>query len=163
MKIYVAVSSSRGAHDKGKTVWNSLYHQNWWFSEFHPNSPLSAKVLFCRFFFESHTGYDQTQRVLVLCLSCFTDSFIRNQFLNVFTYSLIKFPNGNAHLKLAAWWYKPSSNSTAVLLPKLFIIFFFCVQTANRNGVHSSSSVVEESEESASASSSLCIASLVHQ
>ncbi len=28
-------SSSEGARGKGKTRWNSVYHQNWWFSEFH--------------------------------------------------------------------------------------------------------------------------------
>jgi hypothetical protein len=30
-------SRSGGAHEKGKTGWNSVYHQNWWFSEFHPH------------------------------------------------------------------------------------------------------------------------------
>jgi hypothetical protein len=42
-------SSSGGAQDNGKTGWNSVYHQNWWFSEFHLT--LNANnVLFCRFF-----------------------------------------------------------------------------------------------------------------
>ncbi len=40
VKIYVA-------HEKGKTGWNSVYHQNSWFYEFHP--PLNANVHFCRF------------------------------------------------------------------------------------------------------------------
>ncbi len=29
-------SSSGGAQEKGKTWWNSVYHQSWWFSQFHP-------------------------------------------------------------------------------------------------------------------------------
>jgi len=29
-------SSSGGAQEKGKTGWNSVSHQSWWFSEFHP-------------------------------------------------------------------------------------------------------------------------------
>jgi hypothetical protein len=47
VKIYVAASNG-GAQEKGKTGWNSVYHQNWWFSEFHPQ--LNANVLFCSFF-----------------------------------------------------------------------------------------------------------------
>jgi hypothetical protein len=39
-------SSSGGVQEKGKTWWNLVYHQNWWFSEFHP--PLNTNVLFCR-------------------------------------------------------------------------------------------------------------------
>jgi hypothetical protein len=37
-------SRSWGAQEKGKTGWNLVYHQNWWFSEFHP--PLNVNVLF---------------------------------------------------------------------------------------------------------------------
>jgi hypothetical protein len=29
-------SYSGGAQEKGKTGWNSVYHENWWFSEFCP-------------------------------------------------------------------------------------------------------------------------------
>jgi len=29
-------SSSGGAQEKGKTRWNSIYHQSWWFFQFHP-------------------------------------------------------------------------------------------------------------------------------
>jgi hypothetical protein len=42
-------SDSGDAQERGKTGWNSVYHQNWWFSEFHLQ--LHANVLFCRFFF----------------------------------------------------------------------------------------------------------------
>jgi hypothetical protein len=41
VKIYVA-AVSEGAEEKGKIGWNSVYHQNWLFSEFHP--PLNANV-----------------------------------------------------------------------------------------------------------------------
>jgi hypothetical protein len=41
-------SSSEGAQEKGKTGWNSVYHQNWSFSEFHPL--LNANVRFAGFF-----------------------------------------------------------------------------------------------------------------
>ncbi len=51
-------SSSEGAQDKGKTGWNSIYHQNWWFSEFRFIPPLNANVLFCRFYFN-----------LILCMT----------------------------------------------------------------------------------------------
>jgi hypothetical protein len=59
-------SSSGGAQEKGKTGWNSIYHQNWWFSEFHPH--LDANVLFCRFFLNL-TLCMAKLRVLVLCFS----------------------------------------------------------------------------------------------
>jgi hypothetical protein len=50
----------------------------------------------------------------------------------VFTNSLIKFPNGSANQKLAAW-YKPSSNSTAYA--KAFHhLLSFVYKTANKNG-----------------------------
>jgi hypothetical protein len=78
-------SSSGGAQQKGKTGWNSVYHQNWWFFEFHP--PLNAHVLFCKFFFlispcaigiktlgEPNSGF------LVLCFSYFTDNSIDGSF-----------------------------------------------------------------------------------
>jgi hypothetical protein len=42
-----------------KTTWNSVYHQNWWLSEFHPL--LNANVLFLQFKKKSHPVYDQTQ------------------------------------------------------------------------------------------------------
>jgi len=62
VKIYVAAVEA--LRKKGKTGWRwnpaKLYHQNWWFSEFHPL--LNANVLFCRFFCKSLTRvYDQTQ------------------------------------------------------------------------------------------------------
>jgi hypothetical protein len=62
-------SSSGGAQEKGKTGWHSVYHQNWWFSEFHP--PLNASVLFCRFF-KNLTPCMTKLRVQVLCLPYFT-------------------------------------------------------------------------------------------
>jgi hypothetical protein len=44
------IYSDRGdAQERGKTGWNTVYHQNWWFSEFHLQ--LHANVLFCRCFF----------------------------------------------------------------------------------------------------------------
>jgi hypothetical protein len=43
-------NSSGGAQEeKGKTEWNSVYHQYWWFFELHP--PFNANELFRRFFF----------------------------------------------------------------------------------------------------------------
>jgi hypothetical protein len=57
-------SSSGGVQEKGKTGWNSDYHQNWWFSEFHPL--LNANLLFCRFFFNLTLCLTK-HRVLVLC------------------------------------------------------------------------------------------------
>jgi hypothetical protein len=57
MKIYV--TAVEAAQEKGKTGWNSVYYQNWWFSDFHP--PLNANERFCGFFFEFHLVYDQTQ------------------------------------------------------------------------------------------------------
>ncbi len=47
VKIYVA-SSSGGPQEKGKTGWNSVYHQNWWFCEFHP--PWMLMYFFAGFF-----------------------------------------------------------------------------------------------------------------
>jgi hypothetical protein len=42
VKIYVAaVDSLRKKENIG--WWNSVYHENWWFSEFHPS--LNASVL----------------------------------------------------------------------------------------------------------------------
>jgi len=40
-------SSNGGAQENGKIGWNSVYHQNWWFSEFHHQ--LNANVLFAGF------------------------------------------------------------------------------------------------------------------
>jgi hypothetical protein len=63
--------SSESAQEKGKTGWNSVITKtNWWFSEF-PN----ANVLFCRFYFESHLVYDQTQGQVLF--------FFNNRFWNV--------------------------------------------------------------------------------
>jgi len=56
VKIYVAVVE---ALKQGKTGWNSVYYQIWWFSEFHPL--LNANLLFLHVFFESHPVYGQTQ------------------------------------------------------------------------------------------------------
>jgi hypothetical protein len=49
VKIYVA-AAVKALGKKGKTGWNSVYYQNWWFSEFHTPPPLNANVLFFRFF-----------------------------------------------------------------------------------------------------------------
>jgi hypothetical protein len=69
----IICSSSGGAQEKGKTGWNSFYHQNWWFSECHP--PLNANVLLSRFFFNL-TPCMTKLRVLVLCFSHFADNSI---------------------------------------------------------------------------------------
>jgi hypothetical protein len=69
MKIYVAAVEA--AREKGKTGWNSVYHQDWWFSEFHPS--LNGSVRFCRFFLNL-TLHMTKLRVLVLCFSYFTDN-----------------------------------------------------------------------------------------
>ncbi len=63
-------SSSGGAQEKGRTGWNSVYHQNWWFSV---SPPLNANVFFCRFFFD-RTLCMIKRRVLVLCLFYFVDN-----------------------------------------------------------------------------------------
>jgi hypothetical protein len=48
-----------GAREKEKTRWNSIYHKNWWFCDFH--NPLNVNVFILSFlFFESHIVYDQT-------------------------------------------------------------------------------------------------------
>ncbi len=49
VKIYVA--ALQALRKKDRQDQRQVYHQNWWFSEFHP--PLNANVLFCRFFFIS--------------------------------------------------------------------------------------------------------------
>jgi hypothetical protein len=65
-----------------------VYHQNWWFSEFHPSLNANVLFFFCRLFLNLTLVYDQTQgssvvffllcmtklRVLVLCFSYFTDN-----------------------------------------------------------------------------------------
>jgi hypothetical protein len=33
-----------GVQEKGKTWWNSVYHQNWWFFEFHPHNSSLLKL-----------------------------------------------------------------------------------------------------------------------
>jgi hypothetical protein len=45
VKIYVvaAAAAVEALRKKGKTGWNSIYYQNWWFSQFRP--PLNANVL----------------------------------------------------------------------------------------------------------------------
>jgi hypothetical protein len=53
-------SSSGCTQEKRKTGWNSVYHQNWWFSEW-VSTPLSGNVLSCRCFFVPRPMYDQTQ------------------------------------------------------------------------------------------------------
>ncbi len=63
-------SSDGGAQEKGRTGWNSVYHQNWWFSL---SPPFNANVFFCRFFFYL-TLCTMKCRVLGLCLSYFTDN-----------------------------------------------------------------------------------------
>jgi len=51
--------NSVGAREKGKTRWNSIYHKNWWFCDFH--NPLNVNVFILSFLvFESHIVYDQT-------------------------------------------------------------------------------------------------------
>jgi hypothetical protein len=66
-------------------VWNSVYHQNWWFSEFHPR--LNANVLFCKFFWNlTLCMYDQnsgfwccvflTSRITLLSTNSIIDLFL---------------------------------------------------------------------------------------
>ncbi len=93
MKLYVATVEALG--EKGKTGWNSVYHQFWWFFKFHP--PLNANLLdetqfttnfdgflsfippwmliyfFAGFFFNLTLCMTKL-RVLVLCFSYFTDN-----------------------------------------------------------------------------------------
>ncbi len=71
-------SGGRVAQEQWKTGWNSVSHQNWWFSEFHP--PLNANVLFCKFFFNLTLCMTKF-RVLMLCFSYFTDN--SNSFRNI--------------------------------------------------------------------------------
>jgi hypothetical protein len=69
--------------EKRKTGWNSVYHQNWWFSEFHP--PLNANVLFYRCFLNLNLTLCMTKlRVLVLCFFYFTDRSTIWSFYHVF-------------------------------------------------------------------------------
>jgi len=63
--------SSGGAQEKGKTWWNSVYHQNWWFFQFHPL--LNANELLSRFLLNLTLCMTKL-RVLVLCFSYFTDN-----------------------------------------------------------------------------------------
>jgi len=73
-------SSSGGAQEKERKV--EVYYQNWWFSEFQP--PLNANELFCTFFFNLTLCMTKL-RVMVLCLSSFTDNFI--MFITLFQWS----------------------------------------------------------------------------
>jgi len=74
VKIYVAALEA--LRKKGKTGWNSVYDQNWWFSEFH--RPLNANVLFCRFSLNLILCMTKL-RVLVLCFSYFTDNSLSQE------------------------------------------------------------------------------------
>ncbi len=62
-----------GPQEKGQTWWHSVYHQNSWFSYFHP--PLNANVLFAGFL--NLTLCMTKLRVLVLCFSYFTHNSIK--------------------------------------------------------------------------------------
>jgi hypothetical protein len=64
MNIENICSNNGGAQKKGKTVRNSVYHQNRWFSEFH------------------HPVYDQIQCSGVL-FSYFMDNSDVNKMLNL--------------------------------------------------------------------------------
>jgi hypothetical protein len=82
---------SGGAQEKGKTGWNSVYHQNWWFfSEFH--LLLNANVLFWMSFFLNVTLCMTKLRVLVLCFSHFTDNSNITGYLNVFLITVVNIP-----------------------------------------------------------------------
>jgi hypothetical protein len=53
--VTIYVAAVEALRKKERQDENSVCHQNWWFSEFHP--PLNANVLFCRcFFLESHNS-----------------------------------------------------------------------------------------------------------
>ncbi len=71
VKIYVAARQALRKKDRQDE--RQVYHQNWWFSEFHP--PLNANVLFCRFILNL-TLCMTTLRVRALCFSYFPDNSI---------------------------------------------------------------------------------------
>jgi hypothetical protein len=68
VKIYVAAVEVLRKKERQVKLRN---HQNWWFSEFHPQ--LNANVLLCRGFFFNLTLCMTKLRVLVLSFADFTD------------------------------------------------------------------------------------------
>ncbi len=78
VKIYVAAveelrKKERQDETQFTTRWNSVYHQNWWFSEFHP--PLDCQCIFLQVFFNLTLCMTKL-RVLVMCLSYFTHNSV---------------------------------------------------------------------------------------
>jgi hypothetical protein len=71
VKIYVAAVA---AFRKKERQMKLSYHQNWWFSEFHP--PLNADVVLFWSFFLNLSLCMAKLRVLMLCFSYFTDNSI---------------------------------------------------------------------------------------
>jgi len=70
VKIYVATMDGV-SQAKGKTRWNSVYHQNWWFSKFHPH----WMVMY------SFAGFNKNfipciTKLLMLCFPYFMVNFI---------------------------------------------------------------------------------------
>jgi len=127
------ICSSRGgaAEEKGKTGWNSVYHQSWWFSEFHP--PLNANVLLCRFFFNLTLCMTKL-RVLVLCVSYFAENS------NVPVFISNSGPNNKPKLPLKVglqFFFGPDSSVKQALytLKKLSWINMFWVLDSQNNNV----------------------------
>jgi hypothetical protein len=74
LQLGAAVEALRKKERQDETQF-TVYHQRWWFSEFHP--PLNANVLFWPFFagFLKNLTLCMTKlRILVLCFSYFTDN-----------------------------------------------------------------------------------------
>jgi hypothetical protein len=69
--VKITCSNSQGAQNKWKIEWNSIYHKNWWFFEFHP----SLNVFFYKFFFSLNLFMTKL-RVLMLCFPYFTNNYI---------------------------------------------------------------------------------------
>jgi nicotinamide riboside transporter PnuC len=64
VKIYV--TTVKALRKKETTGWNSVYYQNWWFSQFQPTLEWLCTFFFAGFFYKSHPMYGQL-RVLLLC------------------------------------------------------------------------------------------------
>jgi hypothetical protein len=64
-------NSSGGAQEKGKTGWNWVFQQNWWYSEFQPPPPpgLNANVFFCWFFLVSPCVWPNSGFCWCVCLT----------------------------------------------------------------------------------------------
>ncbi len=59
-----------------KTGWNSVYHQNWWFSEFHQKPRWMLVYFFWRFFKNRNLCMAKLRVLVLLYFSYFTDNSI---------------------------------------------------------------------------------------